>query len=63
MAMANRFIVIAALDRDEPPYHECQIIKADDVYPQIYKQVFGPANRKRCEDFVKENCEGSGATM
>jgi len=40
-------------------YKGCKVIPAGDVYPAIYRQVFGPASEKDCKQWVAKNCNKS----
>ena len=52
----GKFIVIAGLDRDKPPYNQCQILDEDAIYPAIYKRVYGLTSRNECKKFVQNSC-------
>jgi hypothetical protein len=48
----NQYVVIQLTTGEGP----CKIIPADDLYPAIYSQVYGPSPRNQCEKWVAENC-------
>jgi hypothetical protein len=51
-----RFIVIALVGSVGEKWHGCRIVPEGSFYPMIYTQVFGPASRPACEDWIAENC-------
>ena len=56
------FVVIALLAILEPPPDRlagCLIHPEGADYPDIYRQVFGPAPYKQCTDYVARHCEGA----
>jgi hypothetical protein len=40
-------------------YQNCKVIPSGDVYPAIYRQVFGPASEKDCKQWVAKHCNKS----
>ncbi|NBC19068.1 MAG: hypothetical protein GVY18_17335 [Bacteroidetes bacterium] len=50
----EEYIVIQPIDGNGVG---CSIIPATNVYIQIYKQVYGPASRDECEQWVAKNCQ------
>ena len=38
---------------------QCSILPKDAIYPAIYTQVFGPATRAECQEWIKDNCGGA----
>jgi hypothetical protein len=55
------YIVISTTLEDAKKYQGCKMIPHGDVYPAIYRQVYGPASRRECEKWVNSNCSKSGA--
>ena len=61
-ARERGYIVISTtLDNDPKKYEGCKVIPYGDVYPAIYRQVYGPAGKRDCEKWVNSNCTQSGA--
>jgi hypothetical protein len=56
----NDWIVTALVVPEKPPYAGCSIRDKDAIYPRIYRRVFGPDTRAKCEQFIKKNCAGKG---
>lgn len=52
----GRYIVIA---RVETHYEDCSVIPEDNVFPATHFRAFGPDTRKKCEDWMAENCDAS----
>ena len=51
------YIVISTtLERDVKKYAGCKIIPSGDIYPAIYRQVYGPASQRDCEKWVNSHC-------
>ena len=50
------YIVISTTLEDAKKYEGCKVIPYGDVYPAIYRQVYGPASQRECEKWVKSNC-------
>ena len=50
------YIVISKTLEAAKKYEGCKVIPYGDVYPAIYRQVYGPANKRECEKWVKSNC-------
>ena len=55
------YIVISTTLEDAKKYEGCKVIPYGDVYPAIYRQVYGPASKRDCEKWVASNCTRSGA--
>ncbi|MET0622650.1 MAG: hypothetical protein ABW250_06710 [Pyrinomonadaceae bacterium] len=54
------YIVISTtLEPGAKKYEGCKVIPHDAIYPDIYKQVFGPASQHDCEKWVNSNCDKS----
>lgn len=51
----ERYIVAA---RVETEYEDCFIAKETDVIIDTHRQVFGPASRSDCEEWMAKNCGG-----
>ena len=56
------YVVISTTLEDARKYEGCKVIPYGDVYPAIYKQVYGPAGKRECEKWVNSNCS-KGATI
>ena len=51
------YIVISTTLSGEPKkYAGCKVIPYGDVYPAIYRQVYGPASKRECEKWVASHC-------
>ena len=50
------YVVISKTLVDAKKYEGCKVIPYGDVYPAIYRQVYGPASKRECEKWVKSNC-------
>ena len=50
-------VISTTLEGDD--YRGCKVIPAGDVYPAIYRQVFGPASEKECKQWAAKNCKKS----
>jgi hypothetical protein len=50
------YVVISTTLEDAKKYQGCKVIPYGDVYPAIYRQVFGPASKRDCEKWVASNC-------
>ena len=58
------YIVISTTLEDAKKYEGCKVIPSGDVYPAIYRQVYGPASKRDCEKWTAANCtKSSGATI
>ena len=53
------YIVISTTLEDAKKYEGCKVIPYGDVYPAIYRQVYGPASKRDCEKWVNSNCSKS----
>ena len=51
-------MVIALLFRSPKGHVGCRVVPYGTIYPAIYYQVFGPAPKQACENFVKKSCSG-----
>jgi hypothetical protein len=49
------YIVISTTLEDAKKYEGCKVIPYGDIYPAIYRMVFGPASRRDCEKWVNSN--------
>ena len=56
------YVVISTTLEDAKKYEGCKVIPYGDVYPAIYRQVYGPAGKTECEKWVKSNCSKSATT-
>ncbi len=52
----ERFIVIALTGSTGRKHTGCRLVHDDDMYPAIYSQVFGPASRPECEEWMEVHC-------
>jgi hypothetical protein len=50
------YVVISKTLDDARKYEGCKVIPYGDVYPAIYRQVYGPASQRDCEKWVNSNC-------
>ena len=50
------YIVISTTLEEAKKYAGCKVIPYGDVYPAIYRQVYGPASKRDCEKWVNSNC-------
>jgi hypothetical protein len=37
-----------------PPYQDCHVVER---WHLPYKNLYGPASKKQCEEFIRNNCE------
>ena len=49
-------VVISTTLEEAKKYEGCKVIPYGDLYPAIYRQVYGPASRRDCEKWVNSNC-------
>jgi hypothetical protein len=56
------YVVISTTLEEAKKYEGCKVIPYGDVYPAIYRQVYGPASRHECEKWVNSNCSKSGTS-
>ena len=49
-------VISTTLEPDAKKYAGCKVIPYGDVYPAIYRQVYGPASKRACEKWVNSNC-------
>ena len=52
------YVVISTTLADARKYEGCKVIPSGDVYPAIYRQVYGPASKRDCEKWAASNCTG-----
>ncbi|HEX8500156.1 MAG TPA: hypothetical protein VF659_06145 [Pyrinomonadaceae bacterium] len=58
------YIVISTTLEEAKKYEGCKVIPYGEIYPMIYKQVYGPASKKDCEKWMAANCtKSSKATI
>jgi hypothetical protein len=50
------YVVISKTLVEAKKYEGCKVIPYGDVYPAIYRQVYGPASKRECEKWVASNC-------
>lgn len=50
------YVVISKTLVEAKKYEDCKIIPSGDVYPAIYRQVYGPASRRECEQWTASHC-------
>lgn len=53
------YVVISMTLEEAKKYEGCKVIPYGDVYPAIYRQVYGPASQRDCEKWVAANCTHS----
>jgi hypothetical protein len=54
------YVVVSTTLADAKKYGGCKVIPSGDVYPAIYRQVYGPASKRDCEKWMAANCSKSG---
>jgi hypothetical protein len=52
-------VISTTLEQEANKYENCKVIPYGDVYPAIYRQVFGPASQRDCEKWTASNCAKS----
>lgn len=52
----TRFIVIALTGSGADKHQGCRVLPEGTAYLAIYSEVFGPASRGECDQWVAENC-------
>ena len=50
------YVVISTTLGDAKKYEGCRVIPQGEIYPAIYRQVYGPASQKDCEKWAAANC-------
>ncbi len=50
------WIVTALVGHDKPPFWNCAIRHKNDIYPAIYRRVFGPDTHAACVQFRNREC-------
>ena len=55
------YVVISTTLEDAKKYAGCMVIPYGDVYPAIYRQVYGPASQRDCEKWGAGNCAKKAA--
>jgi hypothetical protein len=50
------YVVISKTLVDAKKYEGCKVIPYGDLYPAIYRQVYGPASKRECEKWVASHC-------
>lgn len=55
-ARLRGYVVISKTLVRAKKYEGCKVIRYGDVYPAIYRQVYGPAGKRECEKWVTSNC-------
>ena len=53
---SGKYIVIALTGVGEGKHLGCSVLPEGSLFPAIYSQVFGPASRAECEQYVSANC-------
>jgi len=56
------YIVISMTLEGARKYEGCQVIEYGDIYPAIFRQVYGPDSKHECEKWVKSNCSWSATS-
>jgi len=54
------YVVISTTLEDAKKYEGCKVIPYGEVYPAIYRQVYGPASQRDCEKWMASHCSQSG---
>lgn len=55
-------IVISTTLEGDKKYAGCKVIEFGEIYPAIYRQVYGPDSERECEKWVKSNCSWSATS-
>ena len=50
------YVVISTTLEEAKRYEGCKVIAYGDIYPAIYRQVYGPASKRDCEKWVNSHC-------
>ncbi|GAC1327447.1 MAG: hypothetical protein NVSMB26_01260 [Beijerinckiaceae bacterium] len=50
------WIVTALVGPDKPPFFNCAVRHKNDIFPAIYRRVFGPAIKAECDAFMGKEC-------
>ena len=53
----ERGYVVISSTLEGTDYRNCKVIPYGDIFPAIYRQVFGPAGEKECKRWVAKNCK------
>jgi hypothetical protein len=56
------YVVISKTLEPAKKYEGCKVIPYGDVYPAIYRQVYGPASERECEKWLNSNCSRSATS-
>ncbi|HJQ33769.1 MAG TPA: hypothetical protein VJ866_16425 [Pyrinomonadaceae bacterium] len=51
------YIVIALVEDTGKKYQGCKVIPEGEIYPAIYRQVYGPDSQKDCEKWAAAHCD------
>ncbi|HEX8720283.1 MAG TPA: hypothetical protein VF736_06560 [Pyrinomonadaceae bacterium] len=54
-----RGYVVISTTLEGTDYRGCKVIPYGEIYPAIYRQVFGPASEKECKQWVAKNCKAA----
>ena len=54
--LRGHIVISTTLEGDVKKFAGCKVIPYGDVYPAIYRQVYGPAGKRECEKWVNSNC-------
>ena len=56
------YVVISKTLEAARKYEGCKVVPSGDVYPAIYRQVYGPASKRECEKWTASNCSRSATS-
>ncbi len=51
------YIVISTTLEDAKKYEGCKVVPYGEIYPAIYRQVYGPASKRDCEKWAASHCD------
>ena len=51
------YIVISTTLEEARKYEGCKVIPQGEIYPAIYRQVYGPASQRDCEKWTASHCD------
>lgn len=50
------YVVISKTLAEAKKYAGCKVIPYGDMYPAIFRKVYGPASKGDCEKWVNSHC-------
>lgn len=53
----DRFVVLALIAADPKEYFGCHIAREGDIYPMIYRVVYGPTGYWQCSEWMSFHCK------